>query len=90
LSSEDRILGIVKDELKEMKEKFGDKRRTKIVAQEVGKFSDEELIPDEKVVVTLTSANYIKRSPIAEYKKQGVAAKVAEEWLLEKRILLST
>jgi DNA gyrase subunit A len=96
LSSEDRILGIVKDELKEMKEKFGDKRRTKIVAQEVGKFSDEELIPDEKVVVTLTSANYIKRSPIAEYKKQGRGGKgrrgmaTREEDIIEHVVLTNT
>ena len=70
-----RILTIIKEELKELKEKYGDDRRTKVIPQELGKFSDEELIPDEQVVVTLTSANYIKRSPEAEYKKQGRGGK---------------
>jgi DNA gyrase subunit A len=45
------------------------------VPQELGKMSDEDLVPDEQVVVTLTSANYIKRSPIAEYKRQGRGGK---------------
>jgi DNA gyrase subunit A len=75
LADENRILTIIKDELKELRDKFGDPRRTKIVSQELGKFSDEELIPDEQVVVTLTSANYIKRSPEIEYKKQGRGGK---------------
>ena len=46
-----------------------------LVPQELGKMSDEDLVPDEQVVVTLTAANYIKRSPIAEYKKQGRGGK---------------
>jgi len=70
LSNEKEILKIIKNELNEMKEKFGDKRRTKIVARELGKMSDEDLVPDEQVVVTVTSANYIKRSKISEYKQQ--------------------
>lgn len=75
LADEKKILSIIKNELIELKEKFGDERRTKVIPQELGKFSDEELIPDEQVVVTLTSANYIKRSPEAEYKKQGRGGK---------------
>lgn len=75
LADEKKILEIIKNELIELKEKFGDARRTKVIPQELGKFSDEELIPDEQVVVTLTSANYIKRSPEAEYKKQGRGGK---------------
>lgn len=75
LADEQKILGIIKDELKEMKKQFGDDRRTKVVPQELGKLGDEDLIPDEQVVVTLTSANYIKRSPIAEYKRQGRGGK---------------
>ena len=67
LSSEKEILRIVKTELLEMKKQFGDERRTKVVPQELGKMSDEDLVPDEQVVVTLTSANYIKRSQIADY-----------------------
>lgn len=70
LADEKKILKIIKTELLEMKKQFGDERRTKVIPSELGKMSDEDLIPDEQVVVTLTSANYIKRSPIAEYKKQ--------------------
>lgn len=96
LSNEQRILSIVKEELKELKDKFGDSRRTKVIPQELGKFSDEELIPDEQIVVTLTSANYIKRSPEAEYKKQGRGGKgrrgmkTRDEDIIEHVILANT
>ena len=75
LADEAKILKIVKDELIELKERYGDERRTKIIPSELGRMSDEDLVPDEQVVVTLTSANYVKRSPIAEYKKQGRGGK---------------
>jgi len=75
LASDQKILGIITDELASLKERFGDERRTKIVAAELGKMSDEDLVPDEQVVVTLTSANYIKRTSIADYKKQGRGGK---------------
>ena len=75
LADEKKILRIIKDELNEMKRQYGDERRTKIVAQELGRLSDEDLVPDEQVVVTLTSANYIKRTPIADYKRQGRGGK---------------
>lgn len=75
LASEQEILKIIKTELAELKEQFGDERRTKIVASELGKLSDEDLVPDEQVVVTLTSANYIKRTSIADYKRQGRGGK---------------
>ena len=70
LASEEAILGIIKEELAEMKEKYGDPRRTKMINQELGKFSDEELIPDEDVVVLLTTENYIKRTLMSEYRRQ--------------------
>src|SRR4051812_36196378 len=75
LADEKKILKIIKDELFEMKKQFGDERRTRIIPQELGKLSDEDLVPDEQVVVTLTSANYIKRTPIGDYKKQGRGGK---------------
>lgn len=75
LADEKKILKIIKDELKEVKEKYGDERRTKIVPQELGKFSDEELIPEEQVVVTVTSENYIKRSLASEYRRQNRGGK---------------
>lgn len=75
LADEKKILKIVKDEMLQLKKQFGDERRTRIVPQELGKMSDEDLVPDEQVAVTLTSANYIKRSSLAEYKKQGRGGK---------------
>lgn len=75
LADEKEILKIVKKEILEAKKQFGDERRTKVIPGELGKMSDEDLIPDEQVVVTLTSANYIKRSPIADYKKQNRGGK---------------
>lgn len=96
LADEKKILAIVKNELVELVEKYGDERRTKVVPHELGKMNDEDLVPDEQVVVTLTSANYIKRSPIAEYKRQGRGGKgkrgmsVREEDLIEHVVNAST
>ena len=70
LADEKKILGIIKDELLEMKEKYGDERRTQIIDHELGKFSDEELIPEEETVVLLTTENYIKRTLVSEYRRQ--------------------
>lgn len=70
LSDEKEILKIVRTELLEMKEKYGDERRSKLINQELGKFSDEELIPDEDVVVLLTTENYVKRTLTTEYRRQ--------------------
>lgn len=75
LADEKEILKIIKNELLEMKKQFGDERRTQVVPQELGKLGDEDLIPDEQVVVTLTANNYIKRSSISDYKKQGRGGK---------------
>lgn len=75
LADEKKILKIIRAELLEVKKQYGDERRTRIVDNELGRMSDEDLIAEEQVVVTLTSANYIKRSNIAEYKKQGRGGK---------------
>ena len=75
LDDEKKVLKIVKTELMELKKQFGDERRTKVVAQELGKMTEEDLVPDEQVVVTITSANYIKRTSIADYKRQGRGGK---------------
>jgi len=75
LGDEKEILKIIKTELLDMKKQLGDERRTKVVPQELGKLGDEDLIPDEQVVVTLTANNYIKRSSIQDYKKQGRGGK---------------
>ena len=96
LADEKKILKIIKDELLQLKKQYGDERRTKVVTSELGKLSDEDLIADEQVVVTLTAANYIKRSQIAEYKRQGRGGKgrrgmvTREEDAIEKVIYAST
>ena len=65
-----KILGIIKDELKLIKEKYGDERRTKVVKQGAEALSDEDLIQDDETVLVLTTGGYIKRTNPDEYKKQ--------------------
>ena len=69
LSSETLVFNIIKTELLEIKEKFGDERKTKIVAAE-GEFEVEDLIKEEQTVIALTHFGYIKRMPIDTYKSQ--------------------
>jgi DNA gyrase subunit A len=75
LASESEILRIIKEELLEMKEKYGDNRRSKLINYELGKFSDEELIPEEDSVILLTTENYIKRTLVSEYRRQNRGGK---------------
>jgi len=75
LADEKEILAIIKTELLEMKEKYGDERRSQIINHELGKFSDEELIPEEESIVLLTTENYIKRTLITEYRRQNRGGK---------------
>ncbi len=69
LSSEDLLIGLVVDELKAVRDKYGDERRTDIV-EESGEFRIEDLIADEDVVITATSTGYIKRTALDAYRKQ--------------------
>jgi DNA gyrase subunit A len=69
LADEKRILGIIADELKEIKEKYADERRTEILAGEEV-IEDEDLIPQEDVVITITHSGYIKRLPVNTYRSQ--------------------
>jgi len=69
LGSEKLVFDIIKKELLEMKQKFGDERRTKIIAAE-GDIEDEDLIQEETSVITLTHFGYIKRMPVDTYKSQ--------------------
>ena len=70
LDKKDRRMTIIKEELEEIKTKYGDERRSKI-EYAGGNFSIEDMIPDEKVVVTISHAGYIKRTPLADYKTQN-------------------
>ena len=69
LSDKDRRMNIIKEELLEIKEKHGDERRS-VIEFSGGELSIEDMIPDEKVVLTISHAGYIKRTPLAEYKTQ--------------------
>ncbi|GAA0871734.1 DNA gyrase subunit A [Gangjinia marincola] len=70
LADESRRMQIIKDELLHVKEKYGDERRTTI-EYAGGDLSIEDMIPDEKVVITISHAGYIKRTPLTEYKTQN-------------------
>ena len=70
LDKKDRRMQIIKDELFEVKEKYGDDRRSNI-EYAGGEFSMEDMIPNEKVVITISHAGYIKRTPLNEYKTQN-------------------
>ena len=70
LANEERILEIIRNELLEMKEKYGDKRRTEII-QGTFDIEDEDLIPVEDVIISLTNNGYVKRMPVDTYKSQN-------------------
>ena len=69
LADEKLLMGVIKDELLEIKKKYGDKRRTKIIKDE-GELDEEDLVEEEKVAITLTHLGYIKRVPADTYKAQ--------------------
>ncbi len=70
LADENKLFGVIRDEIVAVKEKYGDERRTRIV-QNPGEIDIEDLIEEETNVVTLTHMNYIKRTPLAIYKSQN-------------------
>ncbi len=96
LADEKEILKIIKRELLEMKDKYGDDRRSQIINHELGKFSDEELIPEEDSVILLTAENYVKRTLVSEYRRQHRGGKgkrgmtVKEEDVIAQLVPAST
>ena len=88
LDSKPMRMNLIKDELSEIKEKYGDERRS-VIEYSGGDFRVEDIIPNEKVVITISHAGYIKRTPLTEYKTQnrgGVgqkASKTRDEDFLE-------
>lgn len=70
-----KILSTIREDLVRIKEKYSDERRTKVVKGGVGELSDEDLIKEEEVIITLTDSGYIKRLPIDTYKTQGRGGK---------------
>ena len=71
LANEERVHQIIRDELLEVKQKHGDERRTEIVRGSDFDIEDEDLIPEEQVIITLTNNGYIKRQPISTYRSQN-------------------
>ncbi|HLR39065.1 MAG TPA: DNA gyrase subunit A [Jeotgalicoccus sp.] len=70
LDSEDKLLDLIREELIEIRDKYGDERRTEILAGVIHDIEDEDLIPEEQIVVTLSHGNYIKRLPSDTYRAQ--------------------
>ncbi|MDO8730274.1 MAG: DNA gyrase subunit A [Candidatus Omnitrophota bacterium] len=96
LSSEEKILAIVKGELRDVAAKYGDERSTQIVAAEAKEMAIEDLIADEDVVITISHTGYIKRLPVSGYRKQGRGGKgssgadLKEEDFIEHLFIAST
>lgn len=95
LANDQLMLSVIKEELEEVKKKYGDPRRTEILG-EVGDISIEDLIADENVVITVSHSGYIKRLPVSAYRKQrrggrGVTAvNMKEEDFVEYLFVAST
>ncbi len=70
-----KVWEIIKSELKEVKERYADPRRTEIKLESLGKFSAEDLIPDEEMIISLTQSNYIKRTPLSAFRTQARGGK---------------
>ena len=75
LANPARVLSIIKDELLELKRKYAGERRTRVVDDSSREMTDEDLIADEDVVVTISRRGYIKRQPVATYRRQGRGGK---------------
>lgn len=94
LSDINEIRKLIKEDLKEIREKYGDARRTEIIEMEAGDFRDEDLIPNEEAVVTLTEKGYIKRLPSNTYRAQrrggrGVTGMATREDDTVRQLLVS-
>ncbi len=75
LQSKKKILGIIKKEVLEMRDKFGDDRRTAIVLTPIGSFNAEDLIPENNVIISITKSGYIKRQTPDTYRQQARGGK---------------
>lgn len=95
LANHSRVLDIIREELIDVKNRFADERRTEISNQEID-MQDEDLIPEEEVVITMTTNGYIKRIPTDTYRTQNRGGKgvkamsVNEDDIVEKLITMST
>jgi DNA gyrase subunit A len=95
LESPKKIDGLIRDELKDVRNKYGDERRTRIRSEEAGELNEEDLIPDEEVVVTMTRKAYIKRVPSDTYRPQkrggkGIIGMVARDADAPERLFVTS
>lgn len=96
LNSETKILGLIREEIASIKEKFDDGRRTQIVPHGVKDFSIEDLVPNEPTIIMSTTDGYIKRLPMDTFKTQGrggkgvVGLKTKEEEVVQQLISTNT
>jgi len=96
LADEKKLRGVIKDETREIAEKFGDKRRTEIIAGEVENINIEDLIKKEEMMILISNLGYVKRVPVSAYKNQGrggkgmQSAKLAEDDFVEQIFVAST
>lgn len=90
LADNEKVLEIIREELTEIKERFNDTRRTEIVTAGIETIEDEDLIPVENIVITLTHNGYIKRLPASTYRSQKEAVKEYKEWEPTKMISLNS
>ncbi|OGG23695.1 DNA gyrase subunit A [Candidatus Gottesmanbacteria bacterium RIFCSPLOWO2_01_FULL_43_11b] len=84
LGHPEKILKVIKEELAKLKDRYGDERKTRVFKSRVGEFSDEQLIPNEDVLITMSQSGYIKRLPKTTFKTQerggkGVIGMTAKE-----------
>ncbi len=96
LINPDKIRAVIKRELKAIRDKFGDERRTRIISMEAEEIGDEDLIPEEETILTITRDGYIKRVPIDTYRSQRrggrgiIGANTKEEDTVEKIFVATT
>ncbi len=84
LSSEKKILGVVKEETEEISKKFGDDRRTEIIEEEAEQINIEDLITEEDMAILISNRGYIKRIPVTAYRRQGRGGKGSSSALLKE------
>jgi DNA gyrase subunit A len=96
LEDEKKLRGVIKDEIRSISERYGDKRRTEIVDGALENINIEELIKKEEMVILISKLGYVKRVPVSSYKNQGrggkgmVSAKLIEDDFIEQIFVAST
>ncbi|MDR0732397.1 MAG: DNA topoisomerase (ATP-hydrolyzing) subunit A [Treponema sp.] len=96
LADEKKLRGLIKDETRSVAERFGDKRRTEIVAGEVESINIEDLIKKEEMMILISNLGYVKRVPVSSYRNQGrggkgmQSAKLTEDDFIEQIFVAST